>query len=49
MSISSAVQESVHLLSLSKSLGLDLADSVLLHGDNQGAIKLALNPITQAQ
>ena len=49
MSISSAAKESVYLLSLCKSLGLDLGGPVLLHGDNQGAIKLAQNPITHSR
>ena len=49
MRISSAAQESVYLLSLCKSLGFDLGGPVLLHGDNQGAIKLARNPITHSR
>ena len=49
MSISSAAQESVYLLSLCKSLGLDLGGPVLLHGHNQGAIKLAQNQITHSR
>ena len=49
MSISSAAQESVYLLSLCKSLVLDLGGPVLLHGDNQGAIMLAQNPITHSR
>ena len=46
MSISLASQECVYLLSLVKSLGLDLDGPILLQGDNHGAIKLAQNPIT---
>ena len=46
MSISLASQECVYLLSLVKSLGLDLDGPIRLQGDNHGAIKLAQNPIT---
>ena len=49
MSISLACQEWVYLLSLVKSLGLDLDGSTLLQGDNHGAIKLAQNPITHSR
>ena len=46
MSISLASQECVYLLSLVRSLGLDLDGPILLQGDNHGAIKLAQNTIT---
>ena len=49
MSISLASQESVYLLFLVKSLGLDLDGPILLQGDNHGAIKLAQNPITHSR
>ena len=49
MSISSASQECVYLLSLVKSLGLDRDGPILLQGENHGAIKLAENPITQSR
>ena len=48
MSISLASQECVYLLSLVKSLGLDLDSSILLQGDNHRAIELAQNPITHS-
>ena len=37
------------LLSLVKSLGLDLDGPIFLHGDNKRAIKLAQNPITHSR
>ena len=46
MSISLASQECVYLLSLLKSLGLDLDGRILLPGDNHVAVKLARNRIT---
>ena len=46
MSISLASQKCVYLLSLEKSLGLDLGSPILLQDDNHGAINLAQNPIT---
>ena len=49
MSFSLAFQECDYLLSLVKSLGLDLDGSILLHGDNHVAIKLAENPITHSR
>ena len=49
MSISLAAQECVYLLSLVQSIGLDLGGPVVLHGDNQGAMKLAQNPITHSR
>ena len=49
MSISFAAQECVYLLSLVQILSLDLDGPVLLHGDNQGAIKLAQNAITHSR
>ena len=49
MSISLASQECVYLLSLVKSLGLDLGGPILLQGDNNGVIKLAQNPITNSR
>ena len=49
MSISSAAQESVYLLSLCNSLGLYQGGAVLLNVDNQGAIKLAQHPITHSR
>ena len=49
MSISSSSQECVYLLSLVKSLGLELDCPILLQGDNHRAIKLAQNPITHSR
>ena len=49
MSISLVSQECVYLLSLVKSLGLDLDGPILLQGDNHGAIKLSQNPITHSR
>ena len=49
MSISGVFQECVCLLSLVKGLGLDLDGPVLLQDGNQGAIKLAQNPITHSR
>ena len=49
MSISLASQECVYLLSLVKSLGLDLDGPIHLQGDNHGAIKLAQNPMTRSR
>ena len=49
MSISLASQEYVYLLSLVKSLGLDIDGPILLQGNNQGAIKLAQNTITHSR
>ena len=49
MSISLASQGCVYLLSLVKSLGLDLDCPVLLQRDNHEAIKLAQNPITHSR
>ena len=49
MSISLASQECVYLLSLVKSLGLDLDGPILLQGDNLGSIKFAQNPITHSR
>ena len=48
MSISLTSQECVYLLTLVKSLGLDLDGPVLLQGDNHGAIKLDQNTITHS-
>ena len=48
-SISLASQKCVYLLSLVKSLGLDLGGPILLQGDNHGAIKLAHNTITYSR
>ena len=49
MSIPLTSQECVHLLSLVKSLGLDVDGRILLQGENHGAIKLAQNPITHSR
>ena len=49
MSISLASQECVYLLSLLKSLGLDIGGPILLQSDNHGAIKLVQNPITHSR
>ena len=49
MSISLASQECVYLLSLVKSLGLDLDGPIFLQGDNHGAINLAQNSITHSR
>ena len=49
MRISLASQDCVYLLSLEKSLGLELDGPIVLRGDNHEAIKLAQNPITQSK
>ena len=49
MSHSLASQVCVHILSVVKSLGLDLDGLALLRGDNQGAIKLVENRITHVR
>ena len=49
ISISLVFQECVYLLSLVKSLGLNLDGPILLQGHKHGAIKLAQNPITHSR
>ena len=49
MSTSLASQECVYLLSLVKSLGLDLDGRFLLQRDNHLGTKLAQNPITHSR
>ena len=49
MTISLASQECVYVLSLVKSLGLDLDGPFFLQSDNHGAINLAQHPITHSR
>ena len=49
MNISLASQECVYVLSLVRSLGLDLDGPILFQDENHGAIKLSKNPITHSR